>query len=159
MRQQSGKVSQTCKQPWAWDESWKCEIKDTICPGHRLNQNSTLKFLSLIGLLCASQSPGSALAPLYPPLAMDGRGFLTSTELQTNKPWHEMRFPENRLDSVLWSRTLPAFLVGSSSIKRRKVPIIEPCSVGISFLQPTFNKVSASPLAHHPAEVVEEKRF
>jgi hypothetical protein len=31
-------------------------------------------------------------------------------------------------------------------------------SVGITFLQPTFNKHSTS-LAHHPAEVVEEKSY
>ena len=31
--------------------------------------------------------------------------------------------------------------------------------VGINFLQPTFNKGSTSPLAHHPAEVVEEKSY
>ena len=29
----------------------------------------------------------------------------------------------------------------------------------IFFLQPTFNKGSTSPLAHHPAEVVEEKSY
>ena len=31
--------------------------------------------------------------------------------------------------------------------------------VGINFLQPTFNKVSTSPLAHHPEEAVEEKSY
>jgi hypothetical protein len=32
-------------------------------------------------------------------------------------------------------------------------------SVGITFMQPTFYKGSTSPLAHHPAEVVEEKSY
>ena len=31
--------------------------------------------------------------------------------------------------------------------------------VGINVLQPTFNKRSTSPPAHHPAEVVEEKSY
>ena len=31
--------------------------------------------------------------------------------------------------------------------------------VDINLLQPTFNKGSTSPLAHHPAEVVEEKSY
>ena len=31
--------------------------------------------------------------------------------------------------------------------------------VGIQFLQPSFNKGSTSPLAHHPAEVVEDKSY
>jgi hypothetical protein len=32
-------------------------------------------------------------------------------------------------------------------------------SVGMKFLQPTFNKGSISSLAHHPAELVEEKSY
>lgn len=31
--------------------------------------------------------------------------------------------------------------------------------LGINFLQPIFIKGSTSPLAHHPAEVVEEKSY
>lgn len=32
-------------------------------------------------------------------------------------------------------------------------------SVGVNFLQPTFNKGSAFPVMHHPAEVGEEKSY
>jgi hypothetical protein len=32
-------------------------------------------------------------------------------------------------------------------------------SVGITFLKPTFNKGSTSPLVHHPAEVIKEKKL
>ena len=43
-------------------------------------------------------------------------------------------------------------------LERPEFNLLSTC-VGINFLQLTFNKGLTSPLAHHPAEVVEEKSY
>jgi hypothetical protein len=61
-----------------------------------------------------------------------------------------------KLNSITLKRSTGAWL---------HVPEMPECrsrgrrTVDINFLQPNFNKGSPSPLAHHPAEVVEEESY